>query len=699
MVDGANREIFGSEGDDTLAGDGPYDAVFGGGGNDELSSPGTGGAIWGGEGDDRISGSPGGFENLYGDGGADRFALPDLTRAAAFGGEGDDLFEVAERFSGLIVGGDGVDVLALEGDAADYRLRTDGIQHADGSAFLNMAGIEIVRFADGDVLLAERFPGEIRDFEGLSISGATVTFVGTDARDSIWENRGDATDLIFYGGGGNDNVRLESGEGQHRIWGGEGDDRIDAQGWDTRIYGGEGDDVIAAGYGQQVVDGGAGRDVVDYGSRSMDEYSIEILGVGAARISWNVSDFFRISYAWVETEGVELLRFKDGEISLSGVPVTDAERFEAVEGGPTLRIAAAELLEGDVDPLGGPLTLVAVRDAVGGTVALTAGGEVRFAPLPGFHGEASFDYVVAGQGGESVQQVIVDVASTNRAPVAADDVFAGAVGGHVSGDLLADNGAGPDRDPDGDALRVANIDGTPINAFGRAVVTLAHGVVVQVDWRGLVEWDLSSVEGVGRGETVEVSFSYVLADPETALDTGRATLTLSGPPAAVRGGGGSQRLAGTAADDLIYGGRGDDVLLGRVGDDRLFGGGQRDLLKGGADDDALRGGGGSDRLDGGEGDDVLRGGLGRDKLVGGAGDDRLAGGGGGDRFLFRPGDGADVLVDFDPARDVLALRGFDPDAGLAVVDDGADALIVGQGVSIRLLDVSAAELAGWDLFS
>jgi Ca2+-binding RTX toxin-like protein len=143
-------------------------------------------------------------------------------------------------------------------------------------------------------------------------------------------------------------------------------------------------------------------------------------------------------------------------------------------------------------------------------------------------------------------------------------------------------------------------------------------------------------------------------------------------------------ITARGGDDTSFGTQGGDILLGGAGDDDINGhvvfppgvsaGGMAairlndgpDLLVGGAGRDTLDGAGGDDTLLGGAGDDVLRGSLGVDLLSGGAG---------ADRFVFRPefvqfapgnvgfdtGNGAgnrDVIVDFQPGRDVLDLSGY-----------------------------------------
>ncbi|TDH13383.1 hypothetical protein EPR50_G00056950 [Perca flavescens] len=103
----------------------------------------------------------------------------------------------------------------------------------------------------------------------------------------------------------------------------------------------------------------------------------------------------------------------------------------------------------------------------------------------------------------------------------------------------------------------------------------------------------------------------------------------------------------------------------------ILGNDQDNALIGGWKDDALEGGAGDDTLIGGNGDDILIGGLGDDTLYGEDGNDTMMGDSGRDVFL--PGPGAD-LVDGGPGRDTVVYRG-DPDTGKGVYVN----LLTGQG--------------------
>jgi Ca2+-binding RTX toxin-like protein len=93
--------------------------------------------------------------------------------------------------------------------------------------------------------------------------------------------------------------------------------------------------------------------------------------------------------------------------------------------------------------------------------------------------------------------------------------------------------------------------------------------------------------------------------------------------------------------------------------------------------DRLWGFDGNDRIDGGKGDDEIHGGHGRDVMTGGAGSDL---------FIFWPGDGKDVIKDFDasgggnhqdyiyvPPEDHFTIKA-DKDGDAMLVFDSGDTL-------------------------
>ena len=105
---------------------------------------------------------------------------------------------------------------------------------------------------------------------------------------------------------------------------------------------------------------------------------------------------------------------------------------------------------------------------------------------------------------------------------------------------------------------------------------------------------------------------------------------------------GDVTLDGGDGNDVLWASAGNDVLFGGPGSDDLFGGSGSDSLNGGTGADTMSGGAGNDLLNGGAGADTLKGDAGHDVLEGMAGNDTLADTGGNN--LFNGGLGADTMT-------------------------------------------------------
>ena len=183
---------------------------------------------------------------------------------------------------------------------------------------------------------------------------------------------------------------------------------------------------------------------------------------------------------------------------------------------------------------------------------------------------------------------------------------------------------------------------------------------------------------------------------ENLTYTGAAAFTCTGNAQnnTITGGSGADRLLGGAGKDQLLGMAGADVLLGEAGDDVLQGGSGADRLDGGGGNDTasyisatagvvanlgvsktfvsvgdakgdvfvsvenLEGSAFGDGLYGSAGANVLSGMGGDDRLWGRSGADTLFGGEGADVFVFKPGSGADRVMDFQDNIDTLAIIGF-----------------------------------------
>ena len=197
----------------------------------------------------------------------------------------------------------------------------------------------------------------------------------------------------------------------------------------------------------------------------------------------------------------------------------------------------------------------------------------------------------------------------------------------------------------------------------------------------------------------------------------------------IMGFGGRDALFGGSGGDLLNGGQGDDVLDGGLGRDTAVyvsntaikvdlrlsvaqnTGQGMDRLTGienittSLGNDSLDGNAGANLLSSGAGNDVLHGYEGNDTLNGGKGHDILDGGTGADVFVFAPGDGADVVFNYEVGIDRLR---FDSSHGAwshmttaafisqyASVQGGNVIFALGSGNQVELHGVGS--LAGLDL--
>ena len=376
-------------------------------------------------------------------------------------------------------------------------------------------------------------------------------------------------------------------------------------------------------------------------------------------------------------------------------PVAVDDRLGPVpEDGPPLSLSLGRLLGNDSDPDGDTLSVSGIANVIGGSVETLPGG-VLFTPAADFFGQAGFDYTVEdGHGGSAVGHATIDVSPLPDAPVAVDDVAGPAIQGGppvaVSfGRMLAN-----DRDVDGDALRITNVDGV----VGGTVVLVEDTVLFRPDaaFSGTGGFDYTMSDGRGGTDTARVAIEVLpTVLPPTALFTADDDIVdLNAFDLSVH--------PGLAARDALDGN--DVVTLSRRqnlgleftggrGDDDITGTGRTDLVQGGEGNDTLRAGGGADTLWGGLGDDRLIGNAGNDVLSGDGGTDRLTGGLGADSFVFSafsdsiPGV-RDTILDFDATQgDRIDLSLIDADSGLAgdqaFAFIGADAFTAAGQVRVR----------------
>jgi trimeric autotransporter adhesin len=115
---------------------------------------------------------------------------------------------------------------------------------------------------------------------------------------------------------------------------------------------------------------------------------------------------------------------------------------------------------------------------------------------------------------------------TNQPPVAQPDSVTSDEDSVLNGDVLADNGNGPDFDPDGDPLSVTAVNGAPGDVDTQ--ITLATGALLTVNANGSFSYDPNGqFEHLASGESTTDSFDYTISDG-LATDSATVTVTING---------------------------------------------------------------------------------------------------------------------------------------------------------------------------
>lgn len=221
--------------------------------------------------------------------------------------------------------------------------------------------------------------------------------------------------------------------------------------------------------------------------------------------------------------------------AINDAPVAAADAFTFAEDNVAL-FSRAVLTANDVDVDGDLLTITQVTDAVGGTVVLTAGGDVRFTPHADYNGPGGFSYTVSdGHGESSTASVTLDITPVNDAPRANTMIYAGTEEVPLLIDptqILADASA---YDVDGDGFSFTGFtgagggtlddlgDGTFVftpndNFFGPAVLTYTmtdeHGAVAT----GHTILDIANVQDI----PVAAPDHFTIQEDQNAVFSGAA---------------------------------------------------------------------------------------------------------------------------------------------------------------------------------
>ncbi len=169
-----------------------------------------------------------------------------------------------------------------------------------------------------------------------------------------------------------------------------------------------------------------------------------------------------------------------------------------------LLISAASLLANDSDVDGDILTISAVGNAVGGSVALDGNGDVVFTPTLNHNGSATFQYAVDdGNGGVTWATAAVSIAAVNDNPDAVADSFS--TNEDVPLLIPVSSLLANDSDVDGDAVTVTSVT----NAIGGTVSLVGGNVTFTptANFYGTASFDYSVSDGYGGTATQTVTIT------------------------------------------------------------------------------------------------------------------------------------------------------------------------------------------------
>ncbi|HVR67840.1 MAG TPA: tandem-95 repeat protein, partial [Verrucomicrobiae bacterium] len=297
--------------------------------------------------------------------------------------------------------------------------------------------------------------------------------------------------------------------------------------------------------------------------------------------------------------------------SVNDQPVANNDTAVVNEDG-LVRIA---VLANDQDVDGDPLTVTGAS-AVNGAVVVNANNTIDYFPNADFYGTDHITYSVSdGHGGTATATVTVTVNAVNDGPTANGEIwYVSSASNTIFGAerLLAN-----DSDRDGGQLQVTAINGV---AAGTPV-TLTNGVVLTLLGNGSIQMSAPTL----ALPVTTATFTYTISDgTATAVATSTISLIQSGSGVDVinlaLSAGGADSSTSTYVDvrtnsDKITGSAGQDVLFGDSGNDTLTGGGANDILTGSGGNDNLTGDAGNDTISGGANNDIINGGAGTEDMI------------------------------------------------------------------------------------
>ena len=472
------------------------------------------------------------------------------------------------------------------------------------------------------------------------------TYLGTESNDSY--NGTSKNDFIF-GESGNDN--LHGGNGNDAISGGSGNDTLYGDSGNDILIGDEGNDTLDGGTGNDTLKGGYGDDTYifakGYGNDTIIDSdglnTLRFKGIKPSDILVNGTDEYDATITIKGTNDSLVIKdfrkseeYRNYDLEIDGVKmhVTDKDSpFRHIYGGNGDDVFKAVVDDSIMHAFGGDDTVYGSKE--NDVIYGNEGNDTVYA------GNGN-DFVYGGAGND-----IIDGGEGN-------DLLYGGFGDDT---YIFDKNCGTD---------VIN------DTEGTSVIKLTNEV-------SLADLRIDSV-----GEDVVISIrdtddKLIITDfkqnPDNyVLRIGDEEISVKDNITAEE----KEFLSGSENYDYIVN-ENKTVIAGGESGDRIIGSGMDEYILGDSDSDQLLAGGGNDVIFGGSGDDYINGGDGDDIIDAGTGNDFIDGGSGNDIYIFKPGYGADSIMDSEGVNTVMFGDGFIAEGVKAYRSNWNDILITFDG--------------------
>lgn len=472
------------------------------------------------------------------------------------------------------------------------------------------------------------------------------TYLGTESNDSY--NGTSKNDFIF-GESGNDN--LHGGNGNDAISGGSGNDTLYGDSGNDILIGDEGNDTLDGGTGNDTLKGGYGDDTYifakGYGNDTIIDSdglnTLRFKGIKPSDILVNGTDEYDATITIKGTNDSLVIKdfrkseeYRNYDLEIDGVKmhVTDKDSpFRHIYGGNGDDVLKAVVDDSIMHAFGGDDTVYGSKE--NDVIYGNEGNDTVYA------GNGN-DFVYGGAGND-----IIDGGEGN-------DLLYGGFGDDT---YIFDKNCGTD---------VIN------DTEGTSVIKLTNEV-------SLADLRIDSV-----GEDVVISIrdtddKLIITDfkqnPDNyVLRIGDEEISVKDNITAEE----KEFLSGSENYDYIVN-ENKTVIAGGESGDRIIGSGMDEYILGDSDSDQLLAGGGNDVIFGGSGNDYINGGDGDDIIDAGTGNDFIDGGSGNDIYIFKPGYGADSIMDSEGVNTVMFGDGFIAEGVKAYRSNWNDILITFDG--------------------